>query len=161
MYGYTRWHWKAQDYSSCIGLYPLQVGCHIMSRTKQQWDTVVNSWQNKSRYKCGSCSTCQESTNRCQTTQFKVACDMIWYDMTNFISSREKLHCSAQELHTIHKIASNYNKQQHNERHAILLLHQPCRPLDNMYYDHEVEFRSLIEYGMNDFCVRGLTFRHR
>ena len=46
--------------------------------------------------------------------------------MTNFISSREKLHCSAQELHTIHKIASNYNKQQHNERHAILLLHQPC-----------------------------------
>ena len=81
--------------------------------------------------------------------------------MTNFISSREKLHCSDQELHTIHKIASNYNKQQHNERHAILLLHQPCRPLDNMYYDHEVEFRSLIEYGMNDFCVRGLTFRHR
>ena len=81
--------------------------------------------------------------------------------MTNYISSREKLHCSAQELHTIHKIASNYNKQQHNERHAILLLPQPCRPLDNMYYDHEVEFRSLIEYGMNDFCVRGLTFRHR
>ena len=25
------------------------------------------------------------------------------YDMTNFISSREKLHCNAQELHTIHK----------------------------------------------------------
>ena len=78
--------------------------------------------------------------------------------MTNFISSREKLHCSAQELHTIHKIASNYNKQQHNERHAILLLHQPCRPPDNMYYDHEVEFRSLIEYGMNDFCVRVLLY---
>ena len=74
MYGYTRWHWMAQDYSSCIVLYPLQVGCHIMSRTKQQWVTVVNSWQNKSRYKCGSCSTCQESTNRCQTTQVKVAC---------------------------------------------------------------------------------------
>ena len=42
--------------------------------------------------------------------------------MTNFISSREKLHCSAQELHTIHKISSNYNKQQHNERHAILIV---------------------------------------
>ena len=26
------------------------------------------------RDKCGSCSTCQESSNRCQTTQFKVAC---------------------------------------------------------------------------------------
>ena len=39
--------------------------------------------------------------------------------MTNFISSREKLHCSAQELHTIHKIASNYNKQQHNERQYV------------------------------------------
>ena len=64
MYGYTRWRWKAQDYSSCIVLYPLQVWCHIMSGTKQQWVTVVNSWQNKSRYKCGSCSTCQESTNR-------------------------------------------------------------------------------------------------
>ena len=73
MYGYTRWPWKAQDYSSCIVLYPLHVGCHIMSRTKQQWVTVVNSWQSKSRYKCGSCSTCQESMNRCQTTQFKVA----------------------------------------------------------------------------------------
>ena len=33
-----------------------------------------NSWQNNSRCKCGSCSTCQESTNGCQTTQFKVAC---------------------------------------------------------------------------------------
>ena len=74
MCGYTRWHWKAQDYSSCIVLHPLQVGCHIMSRTKQQWDTVVNSWQSKSRYKCGSCSKCQESTNRCQATQFKIAC---------------------------------------------------------------------------------------
>ena len=74
VYGYTRWLWKAQDYSSCIVLYPLQVGCHIMSRTKQQWVTVVNSWQSKSRYKCGSCSTCQESTNRCQTAQFLVAC---------------------------------------------------------------------------------------
>ena len=28
--------WKAQDYSSCIVLHPLQVGCHIMSITKQQ-----------------------------------------------------------------------------------------------------------------------------
>ena len=74
MCGYTRWLWKAQDTSSCIVLYPLQVECHIMSRTKQQWITVVNSWQNKSRYKCGSCSTCQESTNRCQTTQLKIAC---------------------------------------------------------------------------------------
>ena len=72
MYGYTRWHWKAQDYSSCIVLYPLQVGCHIMSRTKQQWVTVVNSWQSKSRYKCGSYITCQEYTNRFQTTQFIV-----------------------------------------------------------------------------------------
>ena len=74
MCGYTRWLWKAQDTSSCIVLYPLQVECHIMSRSKQQWITVVNSWQNKSRYKCGSCSTCQESTNRCQTMQFKIAC---------------------------------------------------------------------------------------
>ena len=73
MYGYSRWHWKAQDYSSCIVLYPLQVGCHIKSRAKQQWVTVVNSWQNNRRYKCGNCSTCQESTNRCQTTQFNIA----------------------------------------------------------------------------------------
>ena len=58
-------------------------------------------------------------------------------------------------------MASNYNKQQHNERHTILLFHQPRRPPDNMYYDHEVEFRSLIEYGMIDFCAHGLTFRHR
>ena len=72
--GYTRWLGKAQDYSSCIVLFPLQVGCHIMSWTKQQWATVVNSWQNKSRHKCGSCSTCQESTNRCQSSQLKVAC---------------------------------------------------------------------------------------
>ena len=82
MYGYTRWHWKAQDYSSCIVLYPLQVGCHIMSRTKQQWVTVVNSLQNKSRYKCGSCSTCQESPNRCKTTWFKVACPSNIGDIT-------------------------------------------------------------------------------
>ena len=73
MCDYIRWFWKVQDYLSCIVLYPLQVGCHIMSRTKQQWVTVVNSLRNKSRYKCGSCSTCQESSNRCQTTQFKVA----------------------------------------------------------------------------------------
>ena len=56
---YTRWLLKAQDYSSCIVLHPLHVGCHIMSRTKQLWATVVNSWQSKSRYKCGSWSTCQ------------------------------------------------------------------------------------------------------
>ena len=36
--------------------------------------TAPVSSQNKSRYKCGSCCTCQESTNRCQTTQFIVAC---------------------------------------------------------------------------------------
>ena len=71
---YVWWLWKAQDYSNCIVMYPLQVRCNIVSRTKQQWATVVNSWPNKSRYKCGSCSTCQEPTNRCQTTQFKVAC---------------------------------------------------------------------------------------
>ena len=72
--GYTRWHWKAYYCSSCIVLFPLQVGCHITSRTKEQWATVVNSLQNKSRYKCGSCSTCQEFTHRCHTTQFIVAC---------------------------------------------------------------------------------------
>ena len=72
--GYTGWLWKMLDNSSCIAMYPQQVGCHIMSRTKQQWVIVVNSWQNKRRYKCGSCSNCQEYTNRCQTTQFKVAC---------------------------------------------------------------------------------------
>ena len=47
VYGYTRWIWKAHEYSSCIFLYPLQVGCHITSRTKQQWVTVVTSWQDK------------------------------------------------------------------------------------------------------------------
>ena len=61
-----------------------------MSRTKQQWVTVVNSLQNKSRYKCGSCSTCQESTNRCQTKQFKVASpsnigDMCIHRLTDFL----------------------------------------------------------------------------
>ena len=30
-----------------------------------------------------------------------------------------------------------------------------------MYYDHEVGFKSWIEYGMNDFCAHGLTVRHR
>ena len=86
MYCYTRWHWKAKDCSSCIVLYPLQVGCHIICSTKQQWVTVVNSWQNKSRYKCGSCSTCQESTNRCQSTQFKVACTSnIYINATKYI----------------------------------------------------------------------------
>ena len=49
VYAYTRWLWKAHDYSSCIVLYPLQVGCYIICRTKQQWATVVNSWQYKSR----------------------------------------------------------------------------------------------------------------
>ena len=99
MYGYTRWHWKAQDYSSCINLYPLQVWCHIMSRTKQQWVTVVNSWQNKSRYKCGSCSTYQESTNRCQTTQFKVACPSNIGDMC--IHSKMTVQCKSQILHSL------------------------------------------------------------
>ena len=74
MCGYIRWLWKAQDYSSCIVQYLLQVGCHIMSITKQQWATVVNSWQNKSGYMCGSWCSCQESTNRSKTTQFRVAC---------------------------------------------------------------------------------------
>ena len=31
------------DYSGCIVLYPLQVGCHIMIITKQQRATVVTS----------------------------------------------------------------------------------------------------------------------
>ena len=77
MCGYIRWLWTAQGYSNYIFLYPLQVLCHIMCRTKQQWVTVVNSWRYKIRYKCGSCCTCQESTIRCQTTQFKVACPNI------------------------------------------------------------------------------------
>ena len=81
MCGCTRWLCKAQDYSSCIVLYPLQVGRHIMSRTMQQWVTVVISWQNKGRYKCGSCSTCQESSNICQTTQYKIACQSNIGDM--------------------------------------------------------------------------------
>ena len=68
VYGYTRWLWKAQDYSSCIVMCSLQVECHIMRRTKQQWVTVVNSWQNKGRYMCDSCSTCQESMNKWQMT---------------------------------------------------------------------------------------------
>ena len=48
-----------------------------MSKTKQQWVTVVNSWQTKSKYKCGCFCACQESTNRCQMTWFKVACPAI------------------------------------------------------------------------------------
>ena len=99
MYGYTRWHWKAQDYSSCIVLYPLQVGCHIICRTKQQWVTVVNSWQDKNRYKCGSCSTCQESMNRCQTTQFKVACPSNIGDMC--IHSKMTVQCKTQIFHRL------------------------------------------------------------
>ena len=42
MYGYIRWLWNAQDYSSCIVLHSFQVGCHIMNSTVQQWVTVVN-----------------------------------------------------------------------------------------------------------------------
>ena len=75
MCGYTRWHWKEQEYShTCIVLHHLQVGCQFMSRTKQQWVTVVNSWRDKSRYKCGSCCICQESSSRLQTTQIKLEC---------------------------------------------------------------------------------------
>ena len=47
MGGYIRWLWKEQDYSSCIILHPMKVRCCILSRTKQQWVTIVNSWQNK------------------------------------------------------------------------------------------------------------------
>ena len=64
----VRWPCITQDYLSCIVLYPLQAGRHIISKTKQHWVTVVNSWQNKSRYKCGSCCICQTSTNRCPST---------------------------------------------------------------------------------------------
>ena len=99
MYGYNKWHWTAQDYSSCIVLYPLHVGCHIMNTTKQQWVTVVNSWQNKSRYKCGSCRTCQESTNRFQTTQFKVACPSNIGDMC--IHSKMTAQCKTQIRHRL------------------------------------------------------------
>ena len=72
MCGYIRW--KAQDYSSCIVLHQLQVGCPIMSRTKQRCVSVVNSLKNKCKCKFGSCSACQESMNRFQTKYFKVAC---------------------------------------------------------------------------------------
>ena len=97
MCGYIRWPLKAQDYSSCIVLYPSQVRCHIMSRIKQQWTTVVNSWQNKSRYMCGSCSTCQESSNRCHTTQLKVACPSNIGDMCNH--GKMTVWCKTQILH--------------------------------------------------------------
>ena len=40
MCGYIRLLWKAQDYSSCIVLYLLLVGCHIMCRTNHQCATV-------------------------------------------------------------------------------------------------------------------------
>ena len=40
---FLRRHLFALDDSSCIALYALQVACHIMSRTKQQRATVVNS----------------------------------------------------------------------------------------------------------------------
>ena len=40
MCGYVRRHWKAQDYSICIVLYPFQVGCYIMSRTKMSCDLL-------------------------------------------------------------------------------------------------------------------------
>ena len=69
-----------------------------MSRTKQQWVTVINSWQSKSRCKCGSCCTCQESTNRCQTTQFKVAIPSNIGDMC--IHSNMSVQCKAQILHS-------------------------------------------------------------
>ena len=39
--------------------------------------------------------------------------------------------------------------------------YQPYSPPDKMYYEHEVGFKSLIEYGMNDLCARGLNFGHR
>ena len=99
IFGYARWHWKAQDYSSYIVLYPLQVGCHIISRTKELWYTVVNSCQNKSRYKCGSCSNCQKNMNRCQTPQFKVACPSNFGDMC--IHSKMTVQCKTQILHRV------------------------------------------------------------
>ena len=99
MCGQVRWHWKAQDYSSCIVQYPLKVGCHIMSRTKQQWVTVVNSRQSKSRYKCGSCSTCRESTHWCQTTQFMLACPSNLGD--TFIHCKMTVKCKTQILHSV------------------------------------------------------------
>ena len=54
---------------------------------------------NKSRYKCGSCSTCQESTNRCQTSQFKVACTSNIGDMC--IHSKMTVQCEAQIFHRL------------------------------------------------------------
>ena len=53
----------------------------------------------KSRYKCGSCSTCPESTNRCQTTQFKVACPSNIGDMC--IHSKMKVQCKTQIFHRL------------------------------------------------------------
>ena len=66
-----------------------------MSRTKQQRVTVVNSRQNKSRLKCGSCCICQESTYRCQTTQFKVACTRNNGDMCILALATDTELCSS------------------------------------------------------------------
>ena len=71
----------------------------IICRTKQQWVTEVNSWQNKSRYKCGSSSTCLESTNRCQTTQFNVAYTSNIGDMC--IHSKMTVQCKTQIFHKL------------------------------------------------------------
>ena len=61
--------------------------------------TLEGAWQNKSRYKCGSCSTCQESTNRCQTTQFIVACTSNIGDMC--IHSKMTVQCKTQIFHRL------------------------------------------------------------
>ena len=47
MCGYVGRNLEARDYLSCIFLYPLQVGCYIMSKTKRQCVTVDISLQNK------------------------------------------------------------------------------------------------------------------
>ena len=76
MCGYITWLWKAQKYSSCIVLYPLQVGSHIMSRTKEQWVTVVNSWQANADTSVVVVVLVRNLLieDAVQTTQFKVAC---------------------------------------------------------------------------------------
>ena len=78
--------------------------------------------------------------------------------MTNFISSREKLHCSAQELHAIykwHRITISNNTMS-GIQYYYCINHAGLQ----IAFRIAVEFRSLIEYVINDFCARGLTFRH-
>ena len=99
MCGYISRFLIAHDYSSCIVLYPLQVGCHIMSRPKQQWVTEVNYWRNKSRWKWDSCLTCLESTFTGQIRRLEVTCSISSGDVSTH--SKMIAWCEAKISHRL------------------------------------------------------------